>query len=115
MSCFVMIVSRTVEAHNLRGNVGVSVNDLSQLVAPPKKVRSRVSNGSTLHAVEVDGRTAEARRFRDVFHQIVADLGGSEALSEAQRQLARRATLLSIKCELMEADAVNGADIDLDG
>ena len=57
-----------------------------------------------------DGRTAVARRFRDIYEQIVADLGGAEALSEGQRQLARRAGMLASICEGMEALAVQNLD-----
>jgi hypothetical protein len=57
--------------------------------------------------------TPEARRWRDVCAQITADLGG-EPLSEAQRQLVRRATTIAVQCEVMEAEAANGREIDLD-
>ena len=50
-----------------------------------------------------DGRSATARRFRDLFEDICADLGGRETLSEGQRQLARRAAMLSAECERLEA------------
>jgi hypothetical protein len=51
-----------------------------------------------------------ARRFRDVYEQIMADLGGHDALSEGQRQLARRAGMLASLCEGMEALAVQNSD-----
>ena len=46
--------------------------------------------------------------------EIASDLGGSDTLSEAQRQLARRAAMLSVQGEKMEADAIAGGAIDLD-
>ncbi len=46
--------------------------------------------------------------------EIASDLGGSDGLSEAQRQLARRAAMLSVQGEKMEADAIAGGAIDLD-
>ncbi len=77
--------------------------------------RSAISNGSRLFAPDtVDGRSAAARRFSDVLEQILLDLGGSDHLSELQRQLARRAAILSIQCELIEAAAVAGRDVDLE-
>ena len=76
--------------------------------------RSGVSNGSRLFVAEVDGRSAAARRFRDVLAEIVSALGGSDGLSEGQRQLARRAALLSVEAEAMEAKSVAGEKIDLD-
>ncbi len=79
----------------------------------PRSSRSAVANGSRLHAAEVDGRSVEARRFRDVLSEILSDLGGSEGLSEGQRQLARRGAMLSVRGEMMEAEAVKTGEIDL--
>ena len=56
--------------------------------------KSRVTNGSKLLPL-ADGRSVTARRFRDIFEQVCGDLGGIEHLSEAERQLARRAAALS--------------------
>ena len=60
------------------------------------------------------GDNAWSRRLRDVLDQILADIGGPEHLSEAQRQLARRAATMSIACERMEVDAALGRVIDLE-
>ena len=90
------------------------MSDVSALAKPSKTTRSAIANGSRLHVVEVDGRSTEARRFRDILAEIVSDLGGSDTLSEAQRQLARRATLMSVQAELMEADSLIGKPLDLD-
>ena len=54
----------------------------------------------------------EARRFRDVLAEIVSDLGGANQLSEGQKQLARRAAMMSVRCELLEGQAVQGHQID---
>ncbi len=75
------------------------------------EARSRVSNGNALY-LDGDQRTAAARRFRDVLGEIVSDLGGSETLSEAQRQLARRAATLSVQCEALEAQASKSGLLD---
>ena len=84
------------------------------LAKPSRSTRSRITNGSTLHLGFVDGRTEAARRFRDVLAEIASDLGGSEGLSEAQRQLARRAAMMSVQCETLEAKSIAGLEIDLD-
>src|SRR5262249_58531809 len=55
-----------------------------------------------------------ARRFRDVIAEITSDLGGADLLSEAQRQLVRRAATISIACERMEGETAAGADINLE-
>jgi hypothetical protein len=75
--------------------------------------RSAVSNGSKLFAVAgLDGRSQTARRFRDLVETISNDLGGSANLSEAQRQLIRRAATLSIMSESVEADFVRNLAFD---
>jgi len=89
------------------------MSNVSPLPKPLPSTRSRVTNGSSLFTSDVDGRTAAAKRFRDVLGQIVADLGGADLLSEGQRQLSRRAAMLSVRGELMEAEAVSTGEMDL--
>lgn len=78
---------------------------------------SAVSNGSQLFVENVDGRSKEARRFRDVLAEIISDLGGAEHISEGQRQVARRCALMAVECEKLEAKSVAksvaGEEIDL--
>lgn len=75
--------------------------------------RSAVTNGKRLF-VEGDKNSAWTRRFKDVVSEICNDLGGPDLLSEAQRQLIRRAATISIECEKLEGLAVHGGEIDLD-
>ena len=89
------------------------MSNVSTLPKPLRSTRSRVTNGSTLFPGDVDGRSAEAKRFRDVLSEILSDLCGSDSLSEGQRQLSRRAALLSVRGEAMEAAAVMGEAFDL--
>ena len=77
------------------------------------RTRSAVTNGRRLHVVS-PGDNAWSRRFSDVLGEIVSDLSGADRLCEGQRQLARRATTLSIACERLEGDAAAGTAIDLD-
>jgi hypothetical protein len=71
------------------------------------KGRSRVTNGSKLLPLS-DGRSATARRFRDIYEDVAADLRGLDFLSEGQKQLIRRAALLSAECERQESLAARG-------
>jgi hypothetical protein len=87
--------------------------DSAALAALPPTARSAVSNGSRV-LDGIDGRSREARRFRDVLGEIVSDLGGADRLSEGQRQLARRCAMLAVECEKIEAAGVAGEAIDLD-
>jgi hypothetical protein len=93
-------------------SVSVAPSTRSRPTASPRS-RSAVSNGKRLHVIP-PGDTKWARRFRDVFAEIVSDLGGADALSEGQRQLARRASTISLACERLEARAVTGEEIDLE-
>jgi hypothetical protein len=77
--------------------------------------RSAVTNRTKLFAVEgMDGRTGQARRYRDILTQIECDVGGIDNLSEGQRQLCRRAATLSFTAECMEVDVVAGKAFDID-
>ena len=82
--------------------------------AKSKVATSKVTNGSKLFLPGVDGRSAIARRVRDIFDAFCRDLGGHDQLSEAQTQLVRRASMISIKCEEMESHGAQGEQIDLD-
>jgi hypothetical protein len=73
--------------------------------------RSRVSNGKDLFVGGVDGRTAYARRYRDILAQLTSDAGGDP--SEAQAIIIRRATQLAVWCEMAEADAASGLSLNV--
>jgi hypothetical protein len=79
-----------------------------------KVASSKVTNGSKLFLPGCDGRSAIARRARDIFDAFCRDLGGHDQLSEAQTQLVRRASMISIKCEEMESRGASSQSIDLD-
>jgi hypothetical protein len=85
--------------------------------ARPLTQRSRATNGKTLFADGGDMRTPWARRMRDVFGLHLSDLGGPDAVSEAERSIARRAAVLTVECERMEAvfalDAATPEALDL--
>lgn len=84
------------------------------VVTMSKTCRSRVANGSSLWLDNsgIDGRSREARRFRDILAQVLCDLGGADRLSEGERQLARRVSMLSMECEVMELRVVAGEAFD---
>jgi hypothetical protein len=79
-----------------------SVENTRQPARRMASTRSRVTNGSKLLPL-TDGRSATARRFKDLIEDISADLGGPEMVSTAQHQLIRRASLLSAELERLEA------------
>src|ERR1700687_674652 len=73
--------------------------------------RSAVSNRSRL-LQNVDGRSASARRFRDLVAAFEAEVGGT--LSELERGLVRQAAILSLKTEQMQECIVRGEVADCD-
>jgi hypothetical protein len=76
--------------------------------------KSKAGNGKLLPLS--DGRSATARRFKDLVFDIAADLGGVANLSTAEMQLIRRASMLSAECERQEALAVReDVEFDCDG
>ena len=50
----------------------------------------------------VDGRSVWMRRLRDLIDLHVADLGGVESVSAAERSIVRRAATLTVELERME-------------
>ena len=107
--------------HSCRADaISVSMENAAETIAPvdgrSRHHRSALTNGNRLFVLEgnADGRSASYRRFKDVLEQILADMGGAEHLSEAQRQLCRRAATLSIAAEAMESDAIGNKPFDVD-
>jgi hypothetical protein len=80
-------------------------SDIQQQISRKSHGRSRVGNGAKLLPA-TDGRSMTARRFKDLVEDIAADLGGKNNLSEGEKQLIRRAALLSAELERQEAMAV---------
>ena len=76
-----------------------------------KTNRSAVSNRSRL-LDGVDGRTATARRFRDICRAYEVELGGP--VSEVERDLIRQAAGLTLRSEQMQAAIVRGEMVDND-
>jgi hypothetical protein len=76
-------------------------------------VRSAVSNNKRLF-VEGAGKSAWARRYRDLLELHADDLGGASMLSEAQHSLIRRVATLEIELERLEGRLSEGNDVDLE-
>ena len=85
----------------------------SAFVDAPPTTRSAVANGSTLWIDSVDGRSREARRFRDVYGDLVGHLGGSDYATEPQKYLARRAAALVVWAEMAETTLAAGGELDV--
>ena len=88
--------------------------DRLPVAKPSKTTLSAITNGSRLHAPGIDGRTRDARRFRDLVASFSEGLGGDGALNEADRALVRNAAALAVKAEAMQAAIVKGENVDLE-
>lgn len=82
-------------------------SDTSEVVAIKPRGRSRVSNGSQLLA-GIDGRSAQARRYRDILNSLREHLGGNP--SAAQEVIIRRVATLASWAEAREAAALAGTE-----
>ena len=83
----------------------------------PSRQRSRITNGRLLPG-DMDQRSAWVRRAKDVIASHLSDLGGEDNTSAAERSLVRRASILTVELERLEAQfAAAGAarpeDLDL--
>lgn len=85
------------------------------LTAPSPQVstsnRSAVSNRSRI-LDGVDGRSATARRFRDLIASYEAELGGN--VSDVERDLIRQAAGLTLRAEQLQAAIVRGEPVNND-
>lgn len=75
--------------------------------------RSAVTNGKRVF-VDGDGNAAWTRRWQDLVSAHGSDLGGTDALSEAQSSLVRRVATIEIELEQLEGKLSKGEAVDLD-
>jgi hypothetical protein len=68
----------------------------------PSRQRSRITNGTAL-LPGTSGRSAWTRRCKDVIAEHLADMGGSDNTSAAERSIVRRAAVLTTELEMLEA------------
>jgi hypothetical protein len=74
--------------------------------------RSRITNGKDL-LPDIDGRSAMARRFKDITSAVLTDQGGAHQCSESRLQLVRRFAAAAVLAERMEARLARGEQIDV--
>jgi hypothetical protein len=76
--------------------------------------RSRLSNGKDI-LPSCDGRSAAARRYRDIASAVAADVSphGADHLSEARAQLVRRFSACCVLAEQLEAQLIAGGTISI--
>ncbi|MER8654410.1 hypothetical protein [Mesorhizobium sp. M0847] len=77
-----------------------SLADRKPVVGAKSRQRSRVGNGTDL-LPDIDGRSAIARRIRELLAEFVKDMGGDP--SSPKLVIAKRAAVLSAWCESAES------------
>ncbi len=75
---------------------------------------SAVSNGKSVFLPDSSSALRKVRRYSDILAEMISDLGGADVLSEAQRQLCRRAVTMALQCEHWDAAAASGEMVDWD-
>jgi hypothetical protein len=78
------------------------------LAPRPQTIRAALTNDPFRAPGGIDGRSAEARRFRDLCHGLAADFGGAEEINEATALLIRNAATLSLHLERLQARLTAG-------
>jgi hypothetical protein len=89
-----------------------SYGESNTLVVRKSKARSRISNGKEV-LPGIDGRSALARRYRDITAALIADMGGVARMSEARMQLCRRFAAQSVQAENLEARLAMGEPVSI--
>jgi hypothetical protein len=84
-----------------------------EIAARPLTVRSALTN-DPLKLRGIDGRSVDARRYRDVAIALADDLGGQDKLSESSKILVRQAAALTVQVEGLQSKIVAGADVDIE-
>jgi hypothetical protein len=84
----------------------------SQIAPRAPELRSRITNHRDL-LPGVNGRSAEARRFRDLVSSYVSDMGGLDLCSEIKIGLLRRLAAATVAAERLEARMINGEAVDI--
>jgi hypothetical protein len=75
--------------------------------------RARLTNGTHLPR-GIDGRSAVARRFKDVVDSLTAELGGERALSVVELGTVRHIAALTVRAEQLQLSILRGQNINHD-
>jgi hypothetical protein len=78
----------------------------------PSKTRSKMTN-RLLSLRAIDGRSAEARRYRDLCEGFAAAFGTTPP-GEREMALIRQAAALTVQAEKLQSAIVRGEDVDLE-
>ena len=86
-------------------------------ISSPITPRSPITKGKALSVAGGDLRGPWARRMRDLMDLHLSDLGGPDAVSQAEASIVRRASVIEVELERLEAKFAAGdatpTDLDL--
>ncbi len=85
----------------------------AQVVDGPARVRASITNGTRLLA-GVDGRSASARRFRDLVAALKAEYAADHELTAAELGAIRHVAAMMLHAEQLQAAVVKGESVDSD-
>jgi hypothetical protein len=86
-------------------------SDRAARPAVDPRQRSRVANGSAL-LPGIDGRSAWVRRCKEIIADHTSDLGGADNCSAAERSIVRRASVMTVELERLEAKFATAGEAD---
>jgi len=98
------VLPRIIKVQTMAKNTASSSPDHSRISSRNSRISEqsrRVQTGQLIPGI--DGRSAWTRRCRDVIAAHIADLGGVDNTSAAERSIVRRAATLTVELDRMEA------------
>lgn len=87
------------------------MHETTAIASRPPTTRSRITNRSEMLR-GIDGRSAEARRYRDLIEGFAADFGDPPP-GEREQALIRQAAALTVQIESMQSEIVRGDSVNL--
>jgi hypothetical protein len=85
--------------------------EAATIATPSRTNRSAITNGSQLLR-GIDGRSATARRYRDLVQSFVECFGGDGVLNQADKAMIGTAAAITVEAESLQTRIVNGEAID---
>ncbi len=84
----------------------------SEFISTNRRTRSALTNGSLLPR-GLDGRSAPARRYRDLILQFCHGIAGERGapLNPAELALVKQAAAITVRAEALQADIVRGKPV----
>ena len=84
----------------------------SEFISTNRRTRSALTNGSLLPR-GLDGRSAPARRYRDLILQFSHGIAGERGapLNPAELALVKQAAAITVRAEALQADIVRGKPV----